>query len=103
MSSTPEDNVLLNWHSLLILTAVVSILDATYRQQPEPYYTSILTGQAWVIELLTGHPEHIQCELGVHRHVFIALISELHEMGLRNSRSVSLEEKLSIFIVVSLA
>jgi hypothetical protein len=62
------------------------------------YHTSILTGEAWVIELLTGHPEHIRCELGVHRHVFIALISELCELGLQNSRLVSLEEKLSIFL-----
>src|ERR1700678_1185428 len=82
----------------IILTAVVSILEATYTQQPEPYHTSILTGQAWVLELLTGHPERIRCELGVHRHVFIALISELREMGLQNSGFVSLEEKLSIFL-----
>ena len=42
-----------------------------------PYHTSALSGAAWVAELLQGHPEHIQCELGVHKHVFWFLVSFL--------------------------
>jgi hypothetical protein len=34
-----------------------------------PYHTSILTGEGWVLELLTGHPWQIQTELGVSHHV----------------------------------
>ena len=29
------------------------------RKHPVPYHTSILSGAAWVAELLTGHPEQI--------------------------------------------
>jgi len=51
------------------------------------------------MELLSGHPEHIHCELGVHYYVFEALILDLQEMGYDNSRhGVSLEEQLAIFL-----
>ena len=82
----------------IILTATISILHSVYSQVPEPYHTSILTGEAWVLELLTGHPERIRCELGVHRHVFLELITELRSLGHTNSRFVSLEEQLAIFL-----
>jgi hypothetical protein len=67
----------------------------------EPYHTSILTGQGWVDELLHGHPERIRTELGVHKHVFLALIQELREIGYGNTRYVSLEEQLAIFLYAS--
>ena len=35
-----------------------------------PYHTLALSGHAWVQELLSGHPERIRCELGVHVDVF---------------------------------
>jgi hypothetical protein len=35
----------------------------------------------------------------VHQHVFIELIEELHEMGYTNSKHVSLEEQLTIFLL----
>ncbi|KAF9232471.1 hypothetical protein BU15DRAFT_31534, partial [Melanogaster broomeanus] len=63
-----------------------------------PYHTSILSGQQWVSELLDGHPGHIRCELGMHRHVFIQLICELQELGHTNLRFVSLEEQVAIFL-----
>ncbi|KAF9240413.1 hypothetical protein BU15DRAFT_28869, partial [Melanogaster broomeanus] len=64
----------------------------------EPDHTSALTGEAWVIELLLGHPERIRCELGVHPHVFANLMTELRELGHGNSEFVSLEEQLAIFL-----
>jgi hypothetical protein len=67
----------------------------------EPYHTSILTGEGWVLELIAGHPERIRCELGMHQHVFVELISELREMGHTNSKYVSLEEQLAIFLYAS--
>jgi hypothetical protein len=82
----------------IILSATTSILHSIYSHESEPYHTSILTGEGWVLELLTGHPERIHCELGVHRHVFAKLISELREFGHSNSRFVSLEEQLAIFL-----
>jgi len=66
-----------------------------------PYHTSILSGQAWVQELLDGHPERIRTELGVHKEVFHALISELSSLGHADSRFVTLQEQLAIFLYMS--
>ena len=82
----------------IILSSVIAILSSVYTNQPEQYHTSILIGQGWVLELLTGHSERICCKLGLHRHVFLNLISELCEMGHADSRFVSLEEQLAIFL-----
>ena len=80
----------------IILTATASMLQAIYIK--EPYHTSILTGEGWVMELLARHPERIRCELGVRHHVFAELIAELRAMGYTNSKYVSLEEQLAIFL-----
>ena len=63
-----------------------------------PYHTSALTGADWVSELLNGHPEQICNELGVHKHVFYALIDELQLAGHGPSKHVYLEEQLAIFL-----
>src|SRR6267154_4106478 len=68
----------------------------------EPYHTSTLSGIGWVNELLTGHPEHIRTELGVHRHVFFMLLNLLREAGLTDSKHVLLEEQLAIFLYASI-
>jgi hypothetical protein len=81
-----------------ILAAAASVLQALYPRDPLPYHTSILTGAGWVSELINGHPERIHCELGVHLHVFQSLLSELRNLGYRNSRFVTLEEQLAIFL-----
>ena len=84
----------------IIFTAVQFMLD-NLEEPPsvrEPYHTSILTGEGWVMELLAGHPERIRCELGMRQHVFAELISELRQMGYTNSKYVSLEEQLAIFL-----
>ena len=65
-----------------------------------PYHTSSLSGEEWVRELLTGHPERIRCELGVHQHVFNALIADLRMRGHEDSTHVSLNEQLSIFLYI---
>jgi hypothetical protein len=57
-----------------------------------------LHGHDWVQELLNGHPERIRSELGVHKQVFVALIAELHAMGQKDSKFVTLEEQLAIFL-----
>ena len=67
----------------------------------EPYHTSILTGEGWVMELLSGHPDRICCELGVSHDVFAGLILALWEMGHGNSKYLSLKEQLSIFLYAS--
>jgi len=63
-----------------------------------PYHDSALSGVAWVLELLGGHPKRIRKELGVHRHVFYALINTLKAAGYQRSKYVMLEEQLAIFL-----
>ena len=59
----------------VMMTAVTSLVESMYIH--EPFHTSALAGEAWVMELLSGHPEHMWNALGVNLHVFAALISEL--------------------------
>ncbi|KIJ59138.1 hypothetical protein HYDPIDRAFT_79478, partial [Hydnomerulius pinastri MD-312] len=72
------------------------------RKQPEPYHTLALSEEAWVIDLLVGHPEHIWCELGMHGHVLAELVSQLQQLSHSNFKFVSLEEQLTIFLYTSI-
>lgn len=67
----------------------------------QAYHTSALTGHAWVMELLTGHPDRIRTELGVRLHIFEALVDALRHLGYSDSRGVGLEEQLAIFLYTS--
>ena len=80
----------------IIISAVANILQPLYVK--EPYHTSALSGEAWVLELLCGHPDQIRTEFGVSIEVFNALIQELRDIGHVSSRYVSLEEQLAIFL-----
>jgi len=84
--------------SLLLPTLMRLIL--RYHMK-EPYHTSILSGYAWLQELLHGHPECIRTELGVHKEVFHVLIRLLRSMGHGDTRYVTLEEQLAIFLYIS--
>ena len=81
---------------VIILNVAAIMIHAQYLKQP--WHTSMLTGQMWVLELLGGHTEHICTELGVHTHVFYALIDELCSLGYADSKFVTLEEQLAIFL-----
>ncbi|KAJ7939933.1 hypothetical protein B0H13DRAFT_1586712 [Mycena leptocephala] len=50
-------------------------------------HTSALSGHACLDELLSGHPDRIYIALGMCRHVFLALVLQLHVMGHMESRS----------------
>ena len=79
-----------------IVTAAMEVASGLYDKRA--YHTSILSGHAWVQELLNGHPDRIRCELGVSHHVFNLLLSNLHGMGYKDSRHVTLEEQLAVFL-----
>src|ERR1700685_4252986 len=85
----------------ILLTALTGILNEESTRTREPYHTSILTGEGWGMELLEGHHNRIRCELGVSRDVFLELIEELRWLGHGNSKYVSLEEQLAIFLYMS--
>ena len=66
--------------------------------QHTPYHTSALSGEAWVQELLSGHPECIQNELGVYWGTFVILIKAFKMLGIQSLCHASIEEQLSIFL-----
>jgi hypothetical protein len=92
-----------NQHIMVIITSLIAAVThysmGLYNRQG--YHTSSLSGIAWVLELLSGHPDRIRCELGVRHHVFDLLLSNLCEMGYKDSREVKLEEQLAVFLYTS--
>ena len=55
----------------IITTATAAVLQSL--ETREPYHMSILTREGWVMELLSGHPDRIRCELGMSHDVFSGL------------------------------
>ena len=80
----------------LLSEAIIAYTSGLYNRQE--YHTSALSGYAWVLELLAGHPDRIRCELGVSHQVFETLIHTLRSLGCQDSQDVRLEEKLAIFL-----
>ena len=62
-------------------------------------YISILSGQQWVDKLRKGHPKRFKNEIGMRKHVFNKLLEVLKkDGGLEDTRYVSAEEQLAIFL-----
>ena len=80
------------------VTVTAAILAVTPLVNKRPYHTSILSGEGWVQELITGHPEHMKTELGMQPHVFFLLVKELYSAGMRRSKFLSLKEQLAIYL-----
>ena len=93
-------NYILTLMQILLLSLVqLSALNLQPdRQEPILYHTSILSGHQWVLELITGHPDRIRSELDVRKEVFLQLLLELRQAGHRDSRGVTLEEQVAIFL-----
>jgi hypothetical protein len=64
-----------------------------------PLHTSMLSGQQWLDELLSGHDMRFYNELGMQTNVFKRLLGVLETgAGLRGTRHVSAAEQLAIFL-----
>jgi hypothetical protein len=64
-----------------------------------PMYDSALSGEAWLQELLNGHPVRFHDNVGMSKHVFQKLVHELQMYaGLEDSKHVTKEEQLAIFL-----
>ena len=64
----------------------------------QDYHTSRLSGAEWVDELIRGHPDRIWTELGMRLHVFLALVHELRLLGMKDGRTVGVNEQVAIFL-----
>jgi hypothetical protein len=99
MDHTQRQQLLLQIIGIFINTLVSAVLYfAAPLYHKEPYHTSALSGAAWVLELLEGHPGRIRCELGVSKEVFHFLVAYLQQIGVNHSRGIMLEEQLAIFL-----
>jgi hypothetical protein len=63
--------------------------------------TSRMTGQAWINELFAGHPRRFYNNMGMNKHVFKQLVRELIQVGLHDTRYVTSEEQLAIFLYLA--
>ena len=88
----------------IIIIAVASIAHTAFEpspcSDPEPYHTSALSGEGWLLELLTGHPERIHNELDIYVETFNHLVLHLRANGHIDSRFISLEEQVAIFLYI---
>jgi len=87
--------------TILYIVQCAALAISLYASQwywKQPYHNSALTGADWVEELIYGHPERIRSCLGMRVHVFMALLAELHLCGLKDSRHVTVKEKVAIFL-----
>ena len=84
----------------MISKLMIDFLSNNIPRTPQPYHTSALSGEAWLIKLILGHPDCIHCELGMDVHTFKSVTLELCHHGHRASSQVSLEEQLSIFLYI---
>ncbi|KAF7324140.1 putative nuclease HARBI1-like protein [Mycena kentingensis (nom. inval.)] len=82
-----------------VAIAVVFFSTEQLGRIPRPFHTSSLTGALWLDELLCGHPDRIHQQLGMSAMMFLLLAAELVQLGgLENSKWVSAQEKLAIFV-----
>jgi hypothetical protein len=97
---TFQQRVLTATTYFLHLVGIAAVLYAQPNYWKQPYHTSALSGQAWVEELIHGHPDRIFNELGMRLHVFTAFCANLTLFcGIEPSqKGVSVEEQAAIFL-----
>ena len=85
--------------ALLLLAATDSILQYATHFDRAPCYTSILSGQDWINELIARYDSQFYYEIGMHKNVFWSLLSVLQKnTGLYDTRHISNKEQLAIFL-----
>ena len=71
------------------------------RFQRMPMHTSIRMGHQYMLELINDHPDKLFNKICMYRPCFEMLIQVLRQqIGLQNSRFLTLEEQVMIFIYV---
>ena len=84
--------------AILAITAAAALISIATSAPKTPVRNSILTGQLWLLELFSS-PVRMYEQLGMAKHVFRLLCTELQMLhGLSDSKYVSTEEKLAIFL-----
>ncbi len=63
-----------------------------------PYHDSPYCSEIWLRDLMKGHPDRFHGQFGVHKHVFRHLVTELQALGMANSKHLTLDEHVAIFL-----
>ncbi|KAF5354500.1 hypothetical protein D9758_012403 [Tetrapyrgos nigripes] len=72
---------------------------AATSQRRRPFLSGIFIGQMWLEDMLKGRNERFRRMFGMNKRVFHGLVQELsNTCGLKDSRYVSAEEKVAIFL-----
>ncbi|SRR5260221_798875 len=83
----------------VVVAGASAVIAYASRFEKVPQHTSILSGQGWVDELCEGHPGRFKNEMGMSKRVFNNLLELLKKGGgLKDTRYVSAEEQLGIFL-----
>ncbi len=106
MDTTDADNFWRHIVQIAAMAALIMLLATrdcivlyALRFDKVPQHTSILSGQDWIDELIAGHNGRFYNKMGIKKHVFWSLLSLLWtDTGLHDSRNVSSEEQLVIFL-----
>lgn len=85
---------------LLLATALAVAAAASYSFYfKTPKNDFILTGAAWISELIRGHPQRIAITIDMEWEVFPKLVEALENHGLKNSsKGVGTKEQVAIFL-----
>lgn len=83
-----------------VIRELHSLLQAHLSEGPRvrKYHSCSYTGNQWVRELRQGDSRRVRHELGVSNKVFDFLLTALKKIGLRDSKQVTLEEQLGMFL-----
>ena len=82
-----------------MLFRLASYVYAAYKKRP--CHTSILIGALWVEEILEGHEDYCKFEFHMDPFIFETLANILRQKNLlSNTRSVTSEEQLTIFVYI---
>src|SRR5579859_8147721 len=66
-----------------------------------PCRTSLLTGQMYIQELLTGHPGRFKEVASMELPTFSTICQDLRKVGLADTLSISVEEQLAMFLSIT--
>lgn len=88
---------------LSICTSVSSLIESIKGNYVKtPRNNSQLSGSQWIKEILSGHSERFRSAFGISKHVFNKLLVALQEKArLRDSKHVTAEEQLGIFLYIA--
>jgi hypothetical protein len=87
---------------ILLATSLSAVAAAQYFTMnfvKNPQHTSVLSGRAWMEELLTGHPKRMRDNMGISQAGFQYLEQLLTQNGgLKSARYIDSTERLGIFL-----